>query len=412
MLNTYRVLDLTDGNTALCGKIFGDFGADTIIIEPPQGNCGRATGPFYKDTPDPEKSLSWYAFNCNKRSITLDIKTKEGQSIFKQLAKTADVVLECFDPGEMDRLGLGYSHLHEINPNIIMTSISSFGQEGPYRTFRGSDMVLWALSGMMSVTGDPDRPPLTPSYPHSYMFGAMQAAVATMIALFHRNALGRGQHIDVSALMSLAWVTQPDCIGMYDLFGQVAERTGRMRIQPFNGIKMPVLWPCKDGDIGFIFMLGPGLAKANASLAQWIENDDPTVSTFKSIDWITFRPEDISEELGIEITDRLLTFFKRHTKRELFEGSLQKGIQLYPSLTPTETLEFEQLQSRDYWKRVYHPQIDETLLYPGPAVRTTAIADTTIKPPPRLGEHNHEIYHDELGIASTQLYDYKKMGVI
>ena len=126
MLSPYRVLDLTDDKGLLCGKILADLGADVIKIEKPGGDSSRNRGPFWQDTPHPERSLYWWAYNLNKRSITLNIETSDGQEIFKRLVKTADFVIESFRVGYMDKLGLSYSALCEINPKIIMTSIDSF----------------------------------------------------------------------------------------------------------------------------------------------------------------------------------------------------------------------------------------------------------------------------------------------
>ncbi|MEE8419571.1 MAG: CoA transferase, partial [Dehalococcoidales bacterium] len=136
MLSPYRVLDLTDEKGLLCGKILGDLGADVIKIERPGGDPARRLGPFYKNEPDPEKSLFWFALNTSKRGITLDIETAGGQEIFKQLVKGADFVIESFSPGYLDKLGLGYPALEKINPGLILVSITPFGQTGPYRDWK------------------------------------------------------------------------------------------------------------------------------------------------------------------------------------------------------------------------------------------------------------------------------------
>jgi crotonobetainyl-CoA:carnitine CoA-transferase CaiB-like acyl-CoA transferase len=130
LLSPYRVLDLTDEKGLVCGRILGDFGADVIKVEKPCGDPCRNIGPFYHDIPDPEKSLFWFAYCANKRGITLDIESADGKEIFRKLVKTGDVVLESFHPGYMARLGLGYDDLSKINPGIIMTSITPFGQTG------------------------------------------------------------------------------------------------------------------------------------------------------------------------------------------------------------------------------------------------------------------------------------------
>ena len=157
LLSPYRVLDLTDDKGFLCGRILADLGADVIKVETPGGDPARNTGPFYKDIPDPEKSLFWFSYNTNKRSITLNLESLDGQDIFRNLSKTADFVIESFAPDYLDSLSIGYSALSEINPRIIMTSITPYGQTGPYRDYKAYDLTLQASGGLMYVSGDPDR---------------------------------------------------------------------------------------------------------------------------------------------------------------------------------------------------------------------------------------------------------------
>ena len=126
MLSCYRILDLTDERAFICGRALSDFGAEVIKVEKPGGDPSRKKGLFYKDSGNPEQNLTWFAFNANKKSITLDIETAEGQEIFKKLVKTADVVLESFRPGYLDKLGLGYASLSEVNPGIVLT-LTGFG---------------------------------------------------------------------------------------------------------------------------------------------------------------------------------------------------------------------------------------------------------------------------------------------
>jgi len=148
LLGGYRALDLTEGGFSVCGKVLGDLGVDVIKIEPPGGSPTRNMGPFYKDIPHPEKSLFWFFLNLNKRSITLDMETADGQDIFKRLVKAADFVLESFEPGYLDKIGLGYPALEQINPRIILASITPFGQTGPYAHYKAPDLIVWALGSM------------------------------------------------------------------------------------------------------------------------------------------------------------------------------------------------------------------------------------------------------------------------
>ena len=197
-LEGYCALDLTSDKGFLCGRILGDLGCDVIKVEQPGGDPSRRIGPFYRDIPDPEKSLYWFAYNANKRGITLNIESKDGQEIFKRLVKKAHFVIESFSPGYMDDLCLGYSSLSQINPAIILTSITPFGQNGPYKDYKTSDIVGMAMSGLMYLCGDPDRPPVRISFPQAYLHAAADAVVGTLMAHYYRETSGEGQWVDVS----------------------------------------------------------------------------------------------------------------------------------------------------------------------------------------------------------------------
>ncbi len=199
LLSPYRALDLTDEKGFLCGKILGDLGADVIKIEAPLGDPARNIGPFYRDIADPEKSLSWFAYNTSKRGITLNLHTADGRDIFKRLVETADFVIESFAPGHMEKLGLGYQDLNQINSKVIMTSITPFGQNGPYKDYKASDLVVLAMGGYLYLCGDADRPPVRISLDQAYAHAAVEAATGTIIALYYRESSGEGQHVDVSA---------------------------------------------------------------------------------------------------------------------------------------------------------------------------------------------------------------------
>ena len=155
ILGSYRVLDLTDAKGFLCGKILADLGADVIKIEKPGGDSSRSLGPFYHEIQDPEKNLYWFAYNLNKRGITLNIESEKGRQIFIRLAQKADFIIEAFSPGYLDNLGLGYSKLSQINPRIILTSITPYGQTGPYKNYEASDIDVMAMGGLMYITGNP-----------------------------------------------------------------------------------------------------------------------------------------------------------------------------------------------------------------------------------------------------------------
>jgi crotonobetainyl-CoA:carnitine CoA-transferase CaiB-like acyl-CoA transferase len=188
-LSDLRVLDLAGPIGVYCGKLLADLGADVIKIEPPAGDPMRGYGPFYEDDPQPEKSLYWWHFNTNKRGITLNITTAEGQALFRRLARDSDIVIESFTPGYLEELGLGYRSLHGLNRGLIMTSVTPFGQEGPYSRFKGADIVGQAMGGIMDQVGFPDRPPYVIGGEIGYWTASTLAADATMLALASRAAL-------------------------------------------------------------------------------------------------------------------------------------------------------------------------------------------------------------------------------
>ena len=412
MLSCYRVLDLTNERGFLCGRVLADLGADVIKIERPGGDPSRSIGPFYHDIVHPEKSLYWFAFNGNKKSITLDIERTDGQEILKKLIKTADVLIESFEPGYMEKHKLGYTVLSHINPMIVMTSISSFGQKGPYKEYKASEIVLWALSGIMYMVGDSDRPPLLSSYPHAYLFGAMQGAIGTVTALYQREKIGRGQQVDASAQLSLVWTTGLEVQGIWDFYKQIFKREGRMRQRTGTGVRTPILWRCKDGDVGFFMLLGVNFIKANTALVEWIKSEGVDSGIMGQIDWKKVGWDEITEDVACEINAILTQFFSRHTKQELYEGAIKRGIQIVPALTAKETREFPQLADRDYWLKISHPELNTTITYPGGFIRSTEKTCGIRHRAPLIGEHNEEIYKKELGFSAEELIVLKQSRII
>src|SRR5919106_2151603 len=191
MLSPYRVLDLTDERGILCGKIFADLGADVIQVEPPGGSSARRIGPFYHDEVHLERSLYWWAYAANKRSITLNLSTSDGRALLTRLIQSAHFLIESFAPGHMASLNLGYEALAAINPALIVVSITPFGQDGPYVHYQASDLIGMGMAGFMYLTGDPDRPPVRVGVPHFYLHGSAAGATGAMIAHAQRVHTGR-----------------------------------------------------------------------------------------------------------------------------------------------------------------------------------------------------------------------------
>ncbi|HEX7475885.1 MAG TPA: CoA transferase, partial [Dehalococcoidales bacterium] len=374
MLSCYRVLDLTDDRGLICGRALSDFGAEVIQIEKPGGDPSRRKGRFFRDSGKPEHNLTWLAFNANKKGITLDIETPDGQAIFKKLVKKADVVIESFPPGYLDKLGLGYTALSGVNPGIVLTSITGFGQEGPYKDFKAPDIVVRALGGLIYTTGYEDRPPLTTAgYEHTYLIGAMYAAVGTMIALSQRAFTGLGQHVDAPVQQACSVVTSAEIEGPYALFGRILSRHGRARgsvtLKDGSIFYNPLLWECKDGDIAFNLLLNPTSVKANTALMEGLKRDGIDIKFLNTWQWDKQNWRDLSPDQANEVINIIGQFFKKHTKAELLEMAIQNRFQLGPCNDAEDVLKHPQLAARDYWREIEYPDLGTSFKYPGGAVK-------------------------------------------
>ena len=412
-LASYRVLDLTDEKGFLCGRVLGDLGADVIKIELPGGDVGRRVGPFYRDAPSLNRSLYWFAYNANKRGITLNIETAEGRDIFKTLVKSADFVIESSPPGFMDSIGLGYAILSQVNPKVIMVSITPFGQNGPWRDYKGSDIALWALSSYMYVTGDEDRPPVQPSFPQSYLHAGLEASGASLAALHNRQLTGQGQWVDVSAHDALTIVSLVNQ-QYWDLARFNPRRAGAF--QQLSGVRWSLqrrLWRCRDGFVTFLLFSGHLGIRGNQELANWMNREGLAPECMMKLDWATFDPQghDLTDEEHVQIMSALDTFFKRHTKKELYETAVEKGIVLYPCNTIEDVMKDIHLMERGFWVEIEHPEIGVSLTYPRPCMTFSQTYCGIRRCAPLIGEHNEEIY-SELGFSGEQLAELKERDVV
>ncbi len=410
LLSPYRVLDLSDEKGVVCGRILGDFGADVIKIEKPGGDDCRKIGPFYHDIPHPEKSLFWFAYCANKRGITLNIESADGINIFKRLVKTADIVIETFPPGYLDELGIGYRELSRIKPGIILTSITPFGQSGPYKDFKGPDLVTWSIGGMCHVSGDADRPPVRVSFPQSYPHGGAAGAAGAMFALFMAGQTGEGQHVDVSiqeqVVHALMNVRQ-----FWDVCHINLNRAGPFRTGLSTSVNQRLVWPCADGYVNFAILGGLPGAKTNIALAQWLHSDGSGDDYLDSINWAEFDMARATAEQFERMALPISEFFMRHTMAELFDGAIERGVMLYPVYTTKEILEDPQLEDREFWQELYHHELEDTITYPGAFVQFSETGHNLRRRAPLIGEHNREIYA-ELGLSDKELLVLKQAGVV
>jgi len=241
-LSGLRVLDLTGRMGGYCGLLLANLGAEVILIEPPGGDPMRREGPFQNGQADRERSLSFTAYHTNKRGIVLNLETEEDQNSLRGLARTADVLIEDRPVGYLDARGLGYKALRAINPALVLTSISGFGQSGPYRDFRAPNIVAFAMGGLMNLCGHPGRAPLVGPCEIAYHLGSVHAAFGTLVALFNRRASGRGDHVDVSLQDVLAADPFLRIITRYSVTGEIPQRTGHSQ-----STTVAETYQCRDG---------------------------------------------------------------------------------------------------------------------------------------------------------------------
>ena len=398
-LSDMRVIDLTHYITGpVSTKWLADYGADVIKIERPGvGDGARRMGPFYHDEPHPEKSGLFMYLNTNKRGITLNLRSKLGREIFKELVKGADMVVENFKPGVMERLELGYEELEKINPKLVMTSISNFGQTGPYRNYKITELMTFGMGGPMHSTGQEDMEPLkyglTVSIYHAGVVGAMSA----MVGFYGSRYKGIGQHIDISIMETQAGSIdrRMGALLTYQYAGRTSPRGAAL------GSRFPsTVVPCSDGYF-IISAAGPRLVNAVAMMGNPPELMDPK--------WYTSEAQD-DPQLEEEFNAYYIGFCIQHTKQELFEMGQATGNVCAPMKTMDEVLEDPQFNARGFFEEVEHP-ITGKVKYPGRPFVMEETPWEIRRPAPMLGQHNEEVYL-ELGYTREDIVSLRETGVI
>lgn len=409
-LAPYRVLDLCDEKGLVCTKMLADLGADVIAIEPPGGSPVRRRGPFFKDQPDPERSLFWFAYGTSKRSITLDIHSSRGRGLFRELAQRSDFVVETFPPGHLASLGLGYEQLSALNPRIIVTSITPFGQAGPYSRYRGSDLTGQAMGGLMYIQGDPDRPPVRISTCQSYVQAGIQAGVGTLLAHYHRELTSQGQHVDQSVQAAVV-IAMENAANAWDQTRTVIRRLGTRRE---SGDKiMEFVYPCRDGYVCFS-ILTPDQFHA---FLDWLRSEGME-GALAAPRWSEAYSKPGLGVLGLTQrdfdarTETISRFFRTKTKREVIEHGQLIGLELFPVAEPLDLLESEHLRARGYWQRVEHSELGHTITYPGPPFKMSLTPWRIRRRPPRIGEHNAEVYRGLLGLEEKVVRELQEEKAI
>ncbi len=428
MLTPFRALDLTEGGCAVGGKTLGDLGADVIQIEPPGGSSSRGIGPFLHGDVHPEKSLFWMAYNCNKRGITLEIATADGAAIFRRLVETADFVLESYPPGYMDGLGLGYGALSQTNPRLIVASITPFGQSGPKAHNAWSDLTVWASGGTVFLTGDQEHPPLGVSFMHqATLNGGAEAAAACMIAHHYRQRSGLGQHIDLS-MQAVAYGVNTSTMEFWETEGAIPQRSdhgnapGGATAPPQAGgssggrpgVRGRQRFYGKDGIILWSVNAGPrGAGRSSAPVVDWMREEGAAPDWLSEHDWdggfdLTALPEERFRAMEEAFAD----FIGSKTGREIMERGISHDFVVGVVNSPKDIGTHPQLQARDFFHRVANEGLGEEVVHCGPPVKASETPLALRRPAPRIGEHNAEVYGDELGLTTENLVALMYAGVI
>jgi len=391
-----RVLDLADERGAFCTKLLADMGADTIRIEPPGGDRIREAGPFIKDIPDPEGSLCFWYHNTSKRGITLNLENIKGQEIFRKLASTADVIVESFPPGYLEKLGLDYEELKKINPRLIMTSITDFGQTGPYKNYKSCDIVASALGGQMYVCGDRDTPPLKPYGEQAYLVSSLFGAIGTMLALHRRHLCSEGQHVDVSMHECIAGVIEH--VNVRYLYEQVtAQRQGTLHWN--NAFR---IFPCKDG---YILL---SLFQQWDTLVEWLESEG-MAADLKDEKWR-------DHQLRLEEIDHVIQVLEqwtlKHTMTELMEQGQAMHFPWAAVNSVEELMDNVQLSERGFFVEVSHTKSNASFEYPGAPYKSSESPYRILRRAPLIGEHNEQVFGEELGFSEAEIAALLSAGII
>lgn len=412
-LSDLKVIEYAESVSGpFCAKLMADLGAEVVKIEePPLGDPARQAGPFPGDDPHPERSGLFLYLNANKYGITLDPETQVGARILKELIQTVDVLVENMPPGTMKKLGLDYDSLSQVNPGLIVTSVTPFGQSGPYSDYKGNDLVCCHMSGMAyhtplgGVDNPDDEPPLKPGGRQSDFIAGSTAAAATMFAVIHRRATGMGQHIDVSQQESIACFLRHQIpYYTYDP-EQYATRYGdRVRSQ-LRGLFGYM--PCLDGYI----VNGSREEYQWKDLLEMVTGEEwEKNETLKDVLSGEFDLFTFLEKSG-SIRPIILEWMMRHTKEEITAMAQERHIPIVPCNSTEDLFKSPHLAERESFVEIEHSQAGR-LTYPGAPYRFSETPWQVNSPAPLLGEHNEEILCGRLGYSRQDLAQMRESGII
>lgn len=368
LLEGYTALDLSGLRGQLCGKLLRDLGMDVLKIEPPGGDAVRRLGPFAHDEPNPEGSLRFAWLNAGKQSVVLDLTTEADRERLLGLVREADVLLESEQPGALAALGLDEARLRAANPALIHTSITGFGQEGPYRDYLSPDLVALAMGGILNMSGTPELPPVQAPETQASYFASLYGAMGTTLALLRRAADGQGRRVDISMQETLAY--HEGLVTAFAYEGLSIDREGSQHPH----VAPAEIFPTSDGYV-YLFIATQHWKRF---LACWPDHpseldDDrwvPNLTRRAEAKWINAR---VSE------------FTRRYTREELVTLFQNAGIPCLPVNPPRDFMHDSQVVARGLFQPTHHPVLGDYQQLAFPIL----IDGTRLPPapPPLLGEH-------------------------
>ncbi|HEV8573070.1 MAG TPA: CoA transferase [Dehalococcoidia bacterium] len=392
-LSDLRVLDLSDGVAGVyCTKLFAGYGAEVITLEPPSGHPLRRHGLFTGGRPHRETGAPWLYLATNKRSVTLDITTRTGQRLFRRMVEEANVVVESFPPGHLDALGLGFEALRGIKRRIVLVSISPFGQTGPRAQWKATNLTSFASGGQMSLTGDPEREPLVAGGCQAEYQAGLQAFAAAAVAAYNADSLEVPQHVDISAQECMASALELYLPWWAYLKRDISQRRGNV-LSAMVGV-----FPAEAGHIGIHIMPRNWPAFANAIGRPDLMEDE------------RFKDNHSRLQHNDELEAIVYEWAGRQDAKQAYKAAGAAGVPIASVNTIRELLESEQLRARNYLQQIEHPIAGEQT-HPGPPFRMSAV-DWRPGRAPLLGEHNKELYCEEMGFSVQDLSRLNAAGVV
>ncbi len=393
LLEGFVALDLADLRGQFCGRLLSDQGMEVIKVEPPAGDPVRRLGPFKDNDPSLEKSLPFAALNAGKKSVTLDWTHAAGRELLLSLVEKVDVVVESFEGGTLAEYGLSPDELRRRNPRLVVTSISGFGQTGPRKDYLSPDLIVTAMGGLMSVSGDPKLPPTTGPETQGFYSASIYGALGTLLSLWQRDKDGTGDHVDIAAQEAMA--SHDQVIRTFSTEGAPIRRFGSQHhhVAPAN------VFPTSDGYV-YLFVTHQHWT---GLLALW--KDHPV-----ELDSVEFKHNIGRRKKADWINGLVADYTRQFTKRDLVTKLQEAGLPCLPVYSPSEFMTDDQIQHRKFFQPVHHPVLGDYSQMAFPVLINGE--RPLLGPPPLLGQHTRDILVQRFGVTAADFEMLFAQGIV